>query len=183
MPAKKPEKPTFAFPTVNGAQLRDLFNISQQALNELANRNVIRRVARDTYDFRESIRSYTEHLRAMAAKQRGANGIDATTESAMLNRERRKALAQEAMVNAGRLIPVEVVESVMADHITGLRQMVLGFANEAQIDLPHLPAEDINTLKTISERILKNNVVRIIDQTKMHPEIQDYIDKKTGKAG
>lgn len=168
-------------PSVDAAQLCNLIGISDRELRDHAGRGVIVRVGRGRYDFAASIRGYCKHLRELASGHRSSSGLDNQSENALFTRERRRKLAHDAEVEAGNFIPVALVEQVMVDHIKGVKGMILGIANEAQAEMPSLTAFDLDVLRKICEKVLRDNAFRVIEDTKMHPEVQEYIDIKKGR--
>lgn len=166
---------------IDGPRLAQLLGLNEREVRDLATRGLVVKFGRGRYDLAASIKKYCGHLREMAAARVGRDGLDNVSENAMLTRERRRKLAQDAARDAGELIPVSVVLDVMKDHTRGVKAMILGFANEVQTECPHLDVETLLKIKAISEKVLRNNVEREIEVGGMHPEIRQFIDEKQGR--
>lgn len=166
--------------TVEGQQLASLFDVDIRHVREMGERGILVRVGRNRYDFVRSVRGYVKHFRELAAGHKSSTGLDNQSENALFTRERRRKLQLDGDTAAAKLIPVDLVEAVMVDHIKSVRAVVLGWPNLAQSEMPHLTLADLAKLKELAERCLRDNTYREIEETKMHPEIKQYIDEKRG---
>lgn len=176
-PAKQPL-------SINSRGLAEAMGIDLRSVSRLVEKGVIAeaKIGRDKYDFIRAIRLAVSHYRAEAAgRQLTTSDLNPQEENAKLRRAQRQSKELELELMAGKLMRVEDVQTVMADHIKGLRAMVLSFPMLAQAEMPHLTGMDLETLRKVAQSLLMNNAVRMIETDGIHPELAEKVRGRLNK--
>jgi len=126
--------------TVSAAELCSLTGVSQNAGREFATRGVWRKVGRDRYDARESIRAQCVDL-ARTAK-RGSAGSELDREKIRVQRETADKLATQNAIARGDLVPVADVKAEWESTLTDVRAAMLAIPSR----LPQLDRVTVEKL-------------------------------------
>lgn len=128
--------------TVTQEAFGDLVGISQQTVSELLMRGVIVQGA----SAGEWLKSYTSHLREMAAGRAATGDLDLAGERARLAKAQADRVEMQNAVTRGELAPVALLEQVLAaaaSKIAGIFDAIPGMVRRR---VPLLTAEDIDLI-------------------------------------
>jgi len=128
--------------TVTQTEFGDMVGITQQTASGLISRGVL--VEGETAG--AWLKSYTSHLREMAAGRATSGDLDLATERARLAKEQADKFAMQNSVARGELAPVALIEAVLckaASKIAGIFDAIPGMVRRR---VPNLDAGDINLI-------------------------------------
>ncbi|WP_262027591.1 hypothetical protein [Microvirga sp. Mcv34] len=126
------------------------------SLTRYVEKGIAIRIGRGRFDFRQTIRNVSRHLREQAAGRQGGNGIDAVTEKALLTRSQRELADLKRRQLEGTLIPVENLRRAWGRIVRGVKQNVLAIPGQARFELPHLTPFDAEVLERLCRDALEN---------------------------
>jgi phage terminase Nu1 subunit (DNA packaging protein) len=130
--------------TVSAAELCALTGTSQNAGRELATRGVWRKIGRDRFDARESIRAHCVEL-ARTAK-RGTAGSELDREKIRQTRATAEKLEIANALARGELLDATDVERRWAAILRDVRASILAVPSRVGSRLPNLTAHDIGEI-------------------------------------
>lgn len=130
--------------SVPAATLSALFDCTERALRDLADRGIVKKTGRGRYAFDQSIRGYVRHLRGVAS------GRDGATESLTAARTRlaqAKAAQAEAQIKiaSGEMVAAADVERTWSNSYSTIRRVIMG--------LPARIASDLSLTRADAARI------------------------------
>lgn len=128
--------------TVTQETFGDLVGISQQTASELLTRGVLVQGA----SIGEWLKSYTSHLREMAAGRAASGDLDLAGERARLAKEQADRVAMQNAVTRGELAPVVWMEEILcktASKVAGIFDAIPGMIRRR---VPLLTADDIDLI-------------------------------------
>jgi phage terminase Nu1 subunit (DNA packaging protein) len=128
--------------TVTQEAFGDLVGISQQTVSELLMRGVLVQGA----SAGEWLRSYTSHLREMAAGRAASGDLDLAGERARLAKAQADRVEMQNAVTRGELAPVVWMEEILckaASKIAGIFDAIPGMVRRR---VPQLTADDIDLI-------------------------------------
>lgn len=128
--------------TITQEAFGDLVGISQQAASELLMRGVL---AQDA-SVGEWLKSYTSHLREMAAGRAATGDLDLAGERARLAKAQADRVEMQNAVTRGELAPVALLEEVLvatASKVAGVFDAIPGMVRRR---VPQLTADDIDLI-------------------------------------
>lgn len=128
--------------TITQEAFGDLVGISQQTVSELLMRGVIVQGA----SAGEWLKSYTSHLREMAAGRAATGDLDLAGERARLAKAQADRVEMQNAVTRGELAPVALLEQVLtaaASKIAGIFDAIPGMVRRR---VPLLTAEDVDLI-------------------------------------
>lgn len=125
------------------AEIADLLGITQQAVSAIEHAGVC---ARDM-TLAAWLRSYTSHLREIAAGRLAAGDLDLATERAGLAKAQRERIEMQNAVTRRELAPVYLIEEVLAKagaRVAGILDTIPG---QVRRRLPELPASELEAIR------------------------------------
>ena len=135
--------------SVPAATLSTLFDCSDRALRDLADKGIIKKIGRGRYALDQSITGYIAHLRSVAS------GRDGATESLTAARTR---LAQAKAAQAEAQIKITSGELVRADDVEKRWSHNFALIRSRMMALPSRIAADLNLTRADAVRI--DDIVR-----------------------
>lgn len=127
------------------SQFGDLVGISQQAVSELARRQILA----EGGNAGDWLRSYCEHLREVAAGRGGEFSVELAGERARLAREQADKIAMQNAVTRGELAPARLLEEVLAKVGARAGRILETIPGEIRRRLPQLTSDDIGAVNRI----------------------------------
>lgn len=124
-------------------QLADLLGLTQQAISQIENDGVADR----DMDLASWLRSYTRHLREIAAGRAAAGGLDLATERARLAKEQADKIAMQNAQARRELAPVVLITEVLAKAGTRVAGILEAIPGQVKRRLPDLPATEIEAIQ------------------------------------
>lgn len=127
-------------------QLADLLGVTANRIGVLSREGHIPRLGRGSYERRDAVRAYCEHLRKQASG-RGAANPEYTREKTRLAREQADKAEMQNAVARRELIPSADVEREWSSILRDVRAAMLALPSRLQQRLGHLTTHDIATLE------------------------------------
>lgn len=128
---------------VVGAQdLADCLGVDKRSVTEFATRGLIVRKGRNQYALLESLRTYCEHLRGIAAGRGGDANQALASERARLAKEQADNTAMKNSELRRELLSTQLVEREWSDILRTVRSRVLACPSRIRGRLPHLTPHD-----------------------------------------
>lgn len=132
------------------AEFGELVGISQPAVSGLVQRGVITEGATT----REWLLDYCDHLREVAAgRSSDADGVNLTTERALLAREQRDRIAMQNAVTRKELAPAYVLEEILARAGAKAAKILDTIPGELKRRVPQLSADDVRVVATLIAKV------------------------------
>jgi phage terminase Nu1 subunit (DNA packaging protein) len=145
---------------VTGKVLASMLGVTDRALRDFAERGLVVKTGRGTYELAASIRRYCEHMREVAAGRGGEEGVlDLTAERARLAKEQADAQALKNAVAREELLPAADVERQWREVLAGVRSRMLAVPSRTRQALPHLTASEV----TIIDREVRDALMEVAD--------------------
>lgn len=129
---------------MSSLELADLFEITDRAVRDLAQRGILTKTARGRYPLVESVRAYTAHLREEASARGGGKGL--TDERQRATRERADHLALRNAQARRELVSVIETEAAWSEILRRVRSRSLAVPSRCRQRLPHLTAQDAEAI-------------------------------------
>lgn len=129
---------------VTGKVLANVLGVADRTLRDLAERGLVVKAGRGSYELAASVRRYCEHLREIAAGRGGEAGVlDLTAERARLAKEQADAQAIKNATLRGELLPAADVERRWREVLAGVRSRMLAVPSRTRQALAHLTATEV----------------------------------------
>jgi phage terminase Nu1 subunit (DNA packaging protein) len=119
--------------TVGAGELADWLGVTSQTISAFANDNKVVRVSRGKYNLRASVRTYTAHLREVAAQRGGEAGVlDLVQERARLAREQADGQELKNRQLRKELLSAADVEREWSDILRKVRAGILAVTSRVR---------------------------------------------------
>lgn len=129
---------------VDGETFAKLVKVHPRTVRDLAQREIVVKVATDRYDLAASLQAYATHLREMAAGRGDEHQqLQLTAERARLAKEQADAQALKNAALRRDLVPASEVELAWAETLRQLRSKILALPSRLRQSLAHLAPADI----------------------------------------
>jgi phage terminase Nu1 subunit (DNA packaging protein) len=130
--------------SVPASTLSALFDCSDRALRDLADKGIIKKIGRGRYAFDQSIRGYVRHLRSVAS---GRGDSSETLTAARIRLAQAKAQEAETKnrIASGEMVAAADVERTWSNSYSIIRRVIMG--------LPARIASDLSLTRADAARI------------------------------
>lgn len=159
--------------TVPASALVDMFGIGDRRVRQLAEENIIIKVARGKYDLPTSVRNYIKYLKMNDAIKGMANDdeLDLNTEKAKHEIVKREIAELKYAEMLGQLHDGEDVERVMNDMLTRFKSKILSLPSKLAPVL--VSRDDVNVVKSFIER----DILEALEELSSYDPALFYSDK------
>ncbi|MGY6662211.1 MAG: hypothetical protein ACXIVO_07800 [Glycocaulis sp.] len=136
-----------AIDSISEAELADLFGITARQLRNLAYDGVIRKAGRGRFEFRASVRGYTESLRAKCARGRSKDDPEHKAERVRLARAQAEKVELQNAKARSELVSADEVTHAWAAILRDVRAGMLAVPSRIGTRLPALTGHDISEIE------------------------------------
>ncbi|MBR1300600.1 hypothetical protein [Bradyrhizobium sp. AUGA SZCCT0042] len=116
---------------------------SRSQFDQYLAEGVITRQPSGQYDLDVVRREVLAHLRSVAAGRGGATGSKLTEERTRLVAAKRRREERQDALEAGRLVPIEPIERMVASSLRVIRDRLLNVPGEVAYLVAHRPQEEV----------------------------------------
>jgi phage terminase Nu1 subunit (DNA packaging protein) len=134
-------------------KLAVLLDMEERTIRKYEQEGIFVKVGRGQYLLAPSVRNYVRRLREIAAGRRG-NELNAVDENARLKIAMRKNYELKNAALEGRLISIAEMTDAWSAIVRTIKAMVLSIPARCQEKLPHLPFEDVETIRKVAHKVL-----------------------------
>jgi phage terminase Nu1 subunit (DNA packaging protein) len=161
---------------VTGQSLAGLLDLDIQMITHLARSGiVVGSGVRGRYLLAPSVRNYVRHLREIAAGRQG-NELNAVDENARLKIVMRRNYEPKNAAFDGTLISIPELTDAWGVVVRTIKAMILSLPAAYHEKLPHLPFEDVETIRKVTHKALA-------ETSRMMPDEPPIPDAKEPTAG
>ena len=139
---------------VTRQSLAGLLDLEMTVFTELARSGIlVGSGVRGRYLLAPSVRNYVRHLREIAAGRQGKE-LNAVDENARLKIVQRKNYELKNATLEGSLVNMDDLTEAWGVVVGTIKAMVLSIPSRCQEKLPHLPFEDVETIRKVAHKVL-----------------------------
>jgi phage terminase Nu1 subunit (DNA packaging protein) len=133
--------------------LADLLDMDERIVRQYAQKGIFVKAGHGQYMPAPSVRNYVRHLREIAAGRQG-NELNAVDENARLKIVQRKNYELKNAALEAKLISIPELTDAWGAIVRTIKAMILSLPAAYHEKLPHLPFEDVETIRKVAHKVL-----------------------------